>query len=100
MRIAVGAFHLKYAITELQDRNVKGAAAKVIDGNFLVLFAALIETVCKSSSGRLVNDSFYFQTGDLTGVFCCLTLTVIKVGRYRDHGFCNFVAEKCFSVSL
>jgi hypothetical protein len=36
--VAVGRFDLKDALAHVQDRDVKGAAAQVIDGDGLLLF--------------------------------------------------------------
>src|SRR5690606_20865568 len=45
VRVAVGGLHFEDAIAELEERDVEGAAAKVIDGDLLVLL--LLETIGK-----------------------------------------------------
>ena len=36
MGIAIGRFDLEDAIAQFEDRNIKGAAAEVVDGDFLI----------------------------------------------------------------
>src|SRR6185437_16029726 len=52
--IAVRRFHLEDAIADLEDRNVEGAAAKVIDRDRAAAF--LVEAVGECRRSRLVDD--------------------------------------------
>src|SRR5258705_12464194 len=56
--VAVGRFALEHAIADLENRNVEGAAAKVIDGDLAA--SLLFEPVSERGCGRLVDDSQYF----------------------------------------
>ncbi len=60
--IAVGGLHFEDAVADLEDRNIEGAAAKVVDGNCLAFF--LVEAVGEGCSGRLVDDAQNFKTSD------------------------------------
>jgi len=64
--VAVGAAHLEDAVAELEDRDVEGAAAEVIDGDLLVLL--LVEAVGERGRGGLVDDAQDLKAGDLAGV--------------------------------
>src|SRR3546814_7846044 len=54
-RVAVGRFNLENAIAAFQDRNVEGAAAKVIDRDGLAIL--LFQSIGKRRGGRLVDDA-------------------------------------------
>ena len=60
--VAVGRLHLEDALAQLQDRDIEGAAAQVIDGDALVLL--LIQAIGQRGGGRLVDDALDFQAGD------------------------------------
>mmetsp|Transcript_20749 Transcript_20749/g.48136 ORF Transcript_20749/g.48136 Transcript_20749/m.48136 type:complete len:197 (-) Transcript_20749:556-1146(-) len=45
------------------------------------LAVGFIQAISERSSGRFVDDTKNVKPGDLTSVFCGLTLTVIEVGR-------------------
>ena len=84
---------------DFDDRNVKCAAAEVIDGDFFVaLFLVHAESECGRS--RLVDDALDFQTSDTAGVFGRLALAVIEVGRNGDDRFRDFFAEVVFGGFL
>ena len=96
--VAVGGEHLEDAVGEIEDRDVVGAAAEVVDGDFLV--ALLLETVGQGRGGRLVDDALDVETGDLAGVLGRLALRVVEVGRDGDHGAVDLVAEIGLGVGL
>ena len=64
--------HLEDALAQLQDRDVEGAAAQVVDGDLLVLL--LVQAVGQRGRGRLVDDAQHFEAGDLAGVLGGLAL--------------------------
>ena len=55
VRVAVGGEHLDDVLADLEDRDVEGAAAEVVDGDLLVLL--LVEAVGERRRGRLVDDA-------------------------------------------
>ena len=83
-RVAVGRFHFEDAVADLEDRNVEGAAAEVVDGDRARLL--LVEAVGERRRGRLVDDAQHFEAGDLAGVLGRLALGVVEIGGHRDDG--------------
>ncbi len=86
VRVAVGRFYFKHAVAQLQNRHVKGAAAKVKDDDFFFFF--LIQAVGQRRGRGLVDNTLDFQPGDFPGVFGGLALAVVEVGRHGNHRFC------------
>jgi hypothetical protein len=68
----------------LEDGDIKGASAEIVDGDDGGL--GTVETVCKCGSSGLVDYTENVETGDGTGVLGCLSLGVVKVGRDGDNG--------------
>jgi hypothetical protein len=77
-----------------EDRDVERAAAEVVDGDDLV--ALLVEPVGKCRGGRLVDDAFDVEPGDLAGVFGGLALGIVEVSRNRDHRFGDLLTDVIF----
>ena len=94
-RVAVGGFNFEQAIVDFQDGHVECTAAKVIDRDGLCFF--FVQTVCQRSRCRLVDDPQHFEASDFAGVFCRLTLSIVKVRRHGDNRLCYFFAEIAFS---
>src|SRR5690242_14323479 len=82
MSVAIGGDDFEDAVVKLKDRNVEGATAKVVDGNNAILF--LVETVGQGGGRWLVYEAKHIQTGDASGIFCGLPLSVVEVRRHRD----------------
>ena len=82
MRVAVGGFHLDDAFAHLENGDIEGAAAEIVDGDRLVLL--LVEAVRQSGGGRLVDDAHDLEPGDLTRILGGLTLRVVEVRGDRD----------------
>ena len=78
MSITIGRLNLEYAVAQLEDGDVERTATEV-EYCDLLFFLSLVKTVCESSGCRLVYDTAYFQTCDLTGVLGGLTLRVIEI---------------------
>ncbi len=60
----------------------------------------LIQTVGKSCGCRFVYNTFYFQTSNLSGFFCSLTLRVREISRNGNHSFCHFLSQIILSSFL
>ena len=84
MGIAVGCKNLNHALTDLNDGNIKGTAAQVVYHNSLLFF--IVKSIGQGCRRRLVDNTLYIQTGDLTGILGGLTLSVVKVSGNRDNG--------------
>jgi len=77
-RVAGGGDDLEDAVgADLEDRDVEGASAEVVDGDRLLDVAA--ETVREGRSRGLVDDADDVETCDLARVFRGLTLVVVEV---------------------
>ncbi|KCV82478.1 putative NAD-specific glutamate dehydrogenase [Actibacterium atlanticum] len=93
--VAVGRFHFEQTVVDFQNGDIESTAAKVIYGDGFGFF--LVQTVGQRSSGGFVDDAQHFQTGDFTGVFGGLALSVVEVSRNGDHGLGNVFAQIGFS---
>ena len=82
VRVAVGRLHLDHAFADLEDRDVEGAAAEVVDRDRLVLL--LVEPVRQRRGGRLVDDPHHLETRDLAGFLGRLPLRIVEVRRDGD----------------
>ena len=87
-----------YTVAHLDDGYIESTAAEVVYHDLLISF--FINAVSQSSCGRLVDDTFYIQTSNLTSIFGCLTLCIGEVCRNGDNSFCYRLAQICFCVSF
>ncbi len=94
VRVAVGGLHFNHAFAHFQNRDVKSPAAKVVDGDHLVL--SLVEPIRQRRRRRLIDNAFYIEPGNLPGIFRGLPLGIVKIRRHGDHGLCHFLAEVVF----
>ena len=89
--VTIGGLHLEDAVADLEDRDVEGTAAEVVDRDGLGV--RLVEAVGERCRRRLVDDAQNLEAGDLAGVLGGLALAVIEVGRDRDHSLVDGLAE-------
>ena len=73
MSITIRRKNLEYTATELKDRDIECTTTKVEHGNLHILIS-LVNTVSKRCGSRLIHDTLYVQTGNLTGLLGSLTL--------------------------
>ena len=83
-RVPVGGFHFEETVVNFQNRDVKGAAAKVIDRDGARFLA--VQAIGQRRGGGFVDDAKHLKTGDLACVFGGLTLGVVEIGGHRDDG--------------
>src|SRR5699024_3809891 len=76
-------------ISDFDNGNIKSTPAQVINGNLAVSVRNLVQAKSQCGSGRFVDDALDLETGNLTGIFGGLTLTVIKVRGDGTHGLSN-----------
>ena len=87
------------AIEEIDQRNVKCAAAQIEDEqSFFVV--GLVKSVRDCCRGGLVENAFNGQAGDLARRDSRLALPVVEIGRHGDHCPRHFLAEESFGVGL
>ena len=91
VRVAVGGLHLDHALADLEDRDVEGAAAEVVDGDRLVLL--LVEAVGQRRRRRLVDDPHHLEAGNRARFLGGLPLRVVEVGGNRDDGARDRLAQ-------
>ncbi len=96
--VAVGRLDLEHAVADLEDRNVEGAAAEIVDGDGLAVF--LVEAIGQRGRGRLVDDAQDVEPGDLAGVLGCLALGVVEISRNGDDRLLDLLAEMGFGGLL
>ncbi|MNO51513.1 NAD-specific glutamate dehydrogenase [compost metagenome] len=101
--VAVGGQYFELVLTvdfgDFDDRNVEGTATQVINDDSVVALG-LVHAVGQRSGGRFVDDTFYVQTSDATGILGSLALAVVEVGRYGDDRFGDRLAEVVFGGFL
>ncbi|EAQ03925.1 putative NAD-specific glutamate dehydrogenase encoded in antisensegene pair with dnaKJ [Pseudooceanicola batsensis HTCC2597] len=90
-RVAVGGFHFEQAVVDLEDGDVEGAAAEVVDRDRVAV--VLVQAIGQRGGRRFVDDPQHLEPGDLAGVLGGLTLGVVEVGRNRDHGLADLFAQ-------
>src|SRR5690606_9286184 len=71
--VSIGRKYFKNSVTQFQNGNVVCSTTEVKNSNYYIL-SFLTQSLRQCGSGRLVDDSFYLQTGNFTGFFGCLTL--------------------------
>eukprot|EP00438_Fugacium_kawagutii_P028716 Skav229190 [mRNA] locus=scaffold1004:387963:408551:+ [translate_table: standard] len=76
--VAVGGQHFTNTITNLQNRDIKGATSQIKHQNGLVVL--LLQAICQRCCRRLVHDAQHVQPSNLASILCGLTLGVVEVG--------------------
>ena len=96
--VAVGGDDLEDALVQLEDGDVEGAAAEVVDGDEAVLL--LVEAVGERGGGGLVDQAQDLEAGDAAGVLGGLALRVVEVRGDGDDGLGDRRAEEALGVLL
>ena len=97
--VAVGRLDLDDALTDLQQRDVEGAATEVEDQDGLLLLA-LVQAVGQGRGGGLVDDAQDLQARDLAGLLGGLALCVLEVRGDGDDGLGDRLTEVGLRVAL
>src|SRR5260370_8734944 len=71
---------------QLEDGNVEGAAAEIVDGDFAALL--FVQAVGEGRSSWFVDEAENFEAGNFTGVFGGLALGVLEI---IGNGYCGEV---------
>jgi len=91
--------HLKYAVHDLQQRDIKGAAAEIKNENVARNLVFATQPIRKSCSSGFVDDANVNKTNDLGRIFRCLALYIRKIRRHSDHHLIHLESNRrlyCF----
>ena len=97
MGVAAGGQHREGAVLDLDDGDIEGAAAQVIDQNLLRCF--VVQAIGHRCGRRFVDDAQHVQPRDAACILRGLALAVVEVGGHRDDGFCHRLAEVALGVA-
>jgi hypothetical protein len=89
--VAVGGLHLEDAVADLEDRNVEGPAAQVVDRDRTA--TALLEPVGERGRSRLIDDAQHLEAGNFAGVLGRLALGIIEIGGHRNDRLGDRLAQ-------
>mmetsp|Transcript_42623 Transcript_42623/g.123236 ORF Transcript_42623/g.123236 Transcript_42623/m.123236 type:complete len:216 (-) Transcript_42623:222-869(-) len=95
--VPVRGLDLEDAARDLEDGDVEGAAAKVVDRNGLAIRRLHAEG--EGSSRGLVDDAEHIQPGNLSRILGCLALRIVEVRWDRDDSLVH-AATKVRRCSL
>ena len=98
MRVTRSRQHLNHVVTHLEDGNVEGAAAEIVDCNGLVRL--LVQPVGERRGSRLIDDALHFESSDLAGVLGRLTLAIVEVSRHSDDSLGDVLSQIILSGAL
>ncbi len=82
LAVAAGRAHLEHAVVEVEDRDVEGATAEVVDDEATVLLR--VEPVGQRGGRGLVQEAEHLEAHELRGVLGRLALGVVEVRGHRD----------------
>src|SRR6266576_2807375 len=79
--VSCSSLDFEDALFYCYKRNIKSSSTKVEDKDVSFSRHFLVQTICDSSGGRLVNNPQYVQASNSSRILRCLTLRVIEVRR-------------------
>ena len=83
-RVAARRDDLEHAARELENRQVEGAAAEVVDR--VDAFGGILQAVGDGRGGRLVEQAQHVEAGQPRGVLGSLALGIVEIGRNGYDG--------------
>ena len=102
VRIAVRGKHLIDVAfargNQLEDGNIKGAAAQIVNGHLASLL--FVQPVSQGRGRWFVYQAQHFQTGELAGILGGLALRIVEISGHRDDSAIYSVAEIGFRPIL
>ncbi len=98
MGIAIGGDHLKDAFMQLENGDVEGSAAEIVDRDDAFFLA--IETIRQGGGCRLIDQAQNFEAGHASRILGSLPLGIIEVSRHGDHCLGHRRAEITLRVPL
>src|SRR6266404_1130730 len=98
VRVTVGGKNLENVAfgggDELEDGNVEGAAAEIVDGDFAALL--FVQAVGEGRGSWFVDEAENFEAGNFTGVLGSLALSIIEIRGNGDDSAVDGLAEMGF----
>src|SRR5687768_7939846 len=91
MRVSSGGKHFEYPVVKLENRDIEGAAAQIVNRNRA--FLALVQTIGERGSGRLIHQSQHPEASNAAGVLRRLPLRIVEVRGHGNHGLLYFLAQ-------
>ena len=89
--ITAGCLHLEDALLHFKQGNIKGAAAKIVNG--IKAFGAVIKAIGKGGRGWFIDQTQDFDPGQTGGILGCGACTIIEVGRNGDDRLFDRLAK-------
>jgi hypothetical protein len=83
MIVAVAGQHFDDVALQVDDRDIEGATAEVIDQR--LARAAVAAFIRQRRCRRLVDDAYHLQAGDFAGFARRLALRIGKIGGHGNH---------------
>mmetsp|Transcript_11269 Transcript_11269/g.26113 ORF Transcript_11269/g.26113 Transcript_11269/m.26113 type:complete len:151 (-) Transcript_11269:144-596(-) len=99
VRISVCGNHFENTPVNVEESNIKSTTPKIKYENDGVL-NVLVETIGNGSRRWLVDDTFHGQPSNRTGILGRLSLSIIEIGRYRNHSMVHIMAQVGFCSRL
>ena len=90
--VAAGRENLEDVLADLEDRDIEGTAAEVVDRDCLL--ETFAEAVREGGCRGLVENAQHFESRDLSRVLGGLSLVVVEVGRDGDDGLGDLFVER------
>ena len=75
--VTIRRFDLKNPFLHLEDRDIERSTSKIIYSNDRRF--GTVETICKGSGSRLIDNTEDVETRNLTSIFSSLPLRVVEV---------------------
>mmetsp|Transcript_5885 Transcript_5885/g.6404 ORF Transcript_5885/g.6404 Transcript_5885/m.6404 type:complete len:107 (+) Transcript_5885:1254-1574(+) len=100
MGITSSSFYFEDTVINGQEGYIESTTTEIEDKYVLLTGTGFIQTVCDSSGSWFVDDTQYVKTRDSTGIFCSLSLGVVKVSWDCDNSRVYGVTQEVFSNIL
>ena len=94
--VAVGGQNLDDAVADVDDGDIEGTAAQVVDHDLLL--GLIVQAVGQGCRCGLVDNTLDFEACDLAGVLGRLTLGVIEICGNSDDGLVDFLTQIALCV--
>jgi hypothetical protein len=91
--VSGGRLDFKDTLFNGQEGDIEGTTTEIEDENIALANSLLVKTIGNGSGGGFVDNTEDIETGNETGVFCGLPLTIVKVRRDCDDSVVDSAAE-------